>query len=181
MVNVSRNKSLEISRDIYTHLWVPFDQKGDSLKLWKEYSEKVYPYDHLELGIRTKYFMRKLENSLSLFPNLALINIGSGFTSHQYLVDNCTLTIEVDYPHIIQEKKRRAELLQKDNVLPERNTVYVSCDLFNEKMRITAFQKIQDLLQGKKTIVLCEGLIYYLDRVTCQALFHNIANIQHAK
>ena len=178
MVNVSRTKSVEISKDIYSHLWIPYDQKQEVTELWNSYSKKVYPYDHIELGIRTHYFLKFLRSHLKKNKDLIFVNIGSGFTSYQYLVNYNVTTIEVDYRDVINVKKRRAKKLLNSGVIPKRETHYVSCNLSNKRSRVNAFNKIERLVDGKKTLVLCEGLFYYLGMKTIESLIHNLSVLQ---
>ena len=118
LVNVSRAKSLQISNDIFAHLWIPSDQKNVVYNLWDNYSKFVYPYDDIELGIRTNYFLKSINNILNESPNTVLINLGSGFTSYQYLLRKEILTIEVDVAEIIEAKELRAKKLIKEKILP---------------------------------------------------------------
>lgn len=179
LVNVSRAKSLRLSQDIFAHLWIPTDQMKVVYKLWDSYSKFVYQYDDIELGIRTNYFLQSIENLLSNKPNTVLINLGSGFTSYQYLLQNEILTIEVDVPEIIEAKKIRAKKLIKEKILPPRDTIYLACDFNNSEQRIKLFKKIKKTLRKEtNTFILMEGLLYYLSTSTTQKLLHNNQLIQ---
>lgn len=179
LVNVSRAKSLQISNDIFAHLWIPSDLKNVVYNLWDNYSKFVYPYDDIELGIRTNYFLKSINNILNEIPNTVLINLGSGFTSYQYLLQKEILTIEVDVTEIIEAKELRAKKLIKEKILPQRETIYLTCDFNNTEERINLFKKLKKTLHKEtKTFILMEGLLYYLSTNTTQKLLHNNQLIQ---
>lgn len=178
MVNVSRNKSLFVSQDIYSNLWIPTNQKDKARELWNKFSEEVYPYDDIELGIRTVYFLNILKTVILENPETIFINIGAGFTSYQYLLDKPFFTIEVDYREIINVKKSRARTLVEKKNIPYRTTYYVPCNLSDKISRINAFQKISSFTNSKNTFVLCEGLFYYLPISTVENIIKNISKLQ---
>lgn len=179
LVNVSRAKSLHLSKDIFAHLWIPSDQKKIVYKLWDDYSKFVYPYDDIELGIRTNYFLQSIKKQFTEYPNTVLINLGSGFTSYQYLLQQDILTIEVDVPVIIEAKQSRAKKLIKEKILPHKETIYLTCDFNITEERIKLFKKLKKILYNKtSTFILMEGLLYYLSTSTTQKLLHNNQIIQ---
>lgn len=178
LVNISRTKSVNISKDIFSHFWIPINQQEEAIKLWDAYSESVYPYDNIELGIRTQYFLNFLNKQIKRNKDFVFINIGAGFTSYQYLVKKSVTTIEVDYRDIINAKKRRAKKLYKSEVLPKRETHYISCNLSNKRSRVKAFKKIKRIVNKRKTLVICEGLFYYLKKETVETLLHNLSILQ---
>ena len=179
LVNVSRTKSLHISKDFFAHLWIPLSKKAEILYLWDRYSKIVYPYDDIELGLRTEYFLTALKNHLENCPDTTFINLGSGFTSYQYLINNEIRTIEVDVGHIIAEKKRRAAKLIKEGILPKRRTIYLICDFNDTRQRISLYKKIKrEIRNAKSTFILMEGLLYYLPKSTTRKLLYNNQIIQ---
>ncbi len=179
LVNVSRAKALQISNDIFADLWIPSDQKKDIYKLWDNYSKFVYPYDDIELGIRTNYFLQSIKSQLNEHPNTILINLGSGLTSYQYLLQQEITTIEVDVHDIIEIKQNRAKKLIKERILPQRETIYFTCDFNNTEERIKLFKKLKKTLgKDSKTFILMEGLLYYLSTNTTQKLLYNNQIIQ---
>lgn len=178
LVNISRNKSLSLNHDIYSNLWIPENQKTEVRELWNKYSYLVYPHDDIELGIRTLYFLNILKYVIKNDPNTVFINIGSGFTSYQYLLDRNMVTIEIDYSEIVNAKRRRAKILEKNDILPHRTTHYIPCNLNDTRNRIKAFKKIKYLIGNNNCLVLCEGLFYYLSLITVEMLIKNISILQ---
>jgi O-methyltransferase involved in polyketide biosynthesis len=179
LVNVSRAKSLHLSKDVFAHLWIPSDKKQEIYKLWDKYAKTVYPFDDIELGVRTNYFLQILQHQLEEKRDLVFINLGSGFTSYQYLVTQDIYTIEVDVADIINEKKSRANKLIKEKILPKRETQYLTCDFNDTEQRIKLYKKIiKELDNSKNTFVLMEGLLYYLPKETTKKLLHNNSVIQ---
>lgn len=57
LVNESRARMVELSKDIYARLWVTERTK----KIWEDFAKHVYPHDDLELSIRNRYFLEHLE------------------------------------------------------------------------------------------------------------------------
>ena len=178
MVNISRNKSISISQDIYSHLWIPDNQISSVENLWNKYSQQVYKFDDIELGIRTAYFLNILEKEIHKHADLVFINIASGFTSYQYLVKKDILTIEVDYEHMVLAKQGRAKILMNKNIIPERETIYFSCDLTNSNDRERIFQKMDDILNTRNALIFCEGLFYYLPISIVEKLLKNMSKLQ---
>lgn len=101
LVNESRARDVDLSRDIYAKLWVT----EKTMKIWEDFSNKVYPHDAVELGIRNRFFLEQLNRHIHSNPNAVFVNIGAGFTSYPFLTDYECTTIEVDYPHIVSFKK----------------------------------------------------------------------------
>lgn len=178
MVNISRNQANNLYNDRFSICWIPDSHKDEVISLWELYTEKVYPYDDLELGIRTKYFLNHLENAIKKYKDLIFVNIASGFTSYQYLVDAPIETIELDYKEIIEKKEKRAKNLIDSEVIPNRTTHYFSCDLDNTDSRINTFNEIKEIVGKKNTIVFCEGLFYYLKKNIIENTITNISVLQ---
>ncbi len=101
LVNESRSRRVDISKDIYSHLWTTEDTK----KLWTDFNKKVYPYDDVELSLRNRFFLEKLNTYIKLTTNPVFVNIASGFTSYPFLVKNPCKCIEIDLEHIIKIKR----------------------------------------------------------------------------
>lgn len=174
LVNVSRARSLHISKDNFAYLWIPIDKKAEIQDLWNKYALNVYRFDDIELAVRTNYFITSLRKHLERFPNTVFINLGSGFTSYQYLINQEILTIEVDFPSILLEKRNRADKLIKEKILPNRSTLYLPCDFNNAEQRVKLYKKIyNEIGRSRHTYILMEGLLYYLPKLTAKKILHN--------
>lgn len=174
-------KSVGICKDAIAQYWIPENKRASVETLWQKYSDKVYPYDHLELGIRTNYFLELLKNEVLKYPNLIFINIGAGFTSYQYLIEHNITTIELDSKDIINAKKNRVESLVARGEIKKKLTHYIECDLSVDEDRLKAFEKINAIVADSPTFILCEGLFYYLSISNVEELIKDINQIQKTK
>lgn len=96
----SRARAVEVSRDNYSQLWV----SPETIHLWDDFAENVYPHDDLELALRCRFFLERLQAFVKENTNPIFINIAAGFTSYPFLVKPPCPCIEVDYKHIIDFK-----------------------------------------------------------------------------
>ena len=78
LVNESRARRVDISHDIYAQLWVSDSTK----KLWDDFSKNVYQYDEIEIGLRNRFFLNRLNSFINSTDNPVFINIGAGFSSY---------------------------------------------------------------------------------------------------
>lgn len=179
LVNQSRNLSV-FNQDSYSKLWIPKEIMDDVEDLWQRYSEQVYPYDHYELGIRTSFILQQLKDFTSQNKDLnpIFVNIGSGFTSYQYLLGDDTLAVEVDLENVIDFKSERTKELVKSHCLPNRSTVFLKCDLESQDSRVNLFKELQKIIINQPSFFLLEGITYYLSEISMRDLFYEIAILQ---
>jgi O-methyltransferase involved in polyketide biosynthesis len=160
LVNESRARSVELSRDKYAHLWV-----GDSTRrLWEAFSAEVYPHDALELGLRNRFFLERLDSFSVALDEPVFVNIGAGFTSYPFLTDRSFTCVEVDYSHVIDFKRSRLEEWTREGLVPPRDIRYVPCDLKSTADRKKLAAALEREVGSAPSFVLMEGLTYYLSR-----------------
>lgn len=174
MVNESRARNVDLSRDIYAKLWVT----EETIKIWKDFSDKVYPHDAAELGIRNRFFLEQLNQHIQLNPNSVFVNIGAGFTSYPFLTDYECKTVEVDYPHIISFKKKHIKQWQKEGKMPGRKIDFIGVDLNHSNDLIRLKQELRERIQYESSLVLMEGVTYYLDPDRFKEILKTISFIQ---
>ncbi|MEO5359478.1 MAG: class I SAM-dependent methyltransferase [Nitrospirota bacterium] len=165
IVNESRARFEELSGDIYAKLWVTEETK----RLWESFATEVYPYDHINLSLRHRFFLDHLRAFISENNNPLIVNVAAGFTSYPFLLAPNCRCIETDYAHIINYKKQNILKWQQDGVLPVRRTEFYPLDLDSVTER-SSFGRSLDC-EDCPAIVIMEGLVYYLSLDTLNSLF----------
>ncbi len=174
LVNESRARNIELSRDRYARLWVT----DSTRKLWDDFTREVYPYDDIELGLRNRFFLERLNIFIDTNQDVVFVNIGSGFTSYPFLTDKRCRCIEVDYAHVIDYKRRKLATWQADGLLPERKIEFLPANLANESDVEDLSNYLGLLLANNSSFILLEGLTYYLEKKVLQRIFNMFSRIQ---
>ncbi len=174
LVNESRARRVDISQDIYAHLWISNSTK----KLWDDFSKNVYQYDDIELGLRNRFFLDCLNKFVKSIVNPVFINIGAGFTSYPFLISKPCKCAEVDLSHVIDYKRKKIINWIKEKKLPERSIEFFSVDLCNsaDLKRLKKF--LISFIKKEKSFILLEGITYYIDKPTLNNLFKIFSDIQ---
>jgi len=162
VVNYSRSRLTEISLDSYAGLWVT----DEAVELWHELCREVYPNDDLNLSLRTRFYLSWLESLAGSCSQPAMVVLAAGFTNYPFLLPDCYLALEYDFPHIVDYKQRKTSELMAENLLPLRTVEYLSADLNSADCRIRLRDELVDKLQGRPTVVIMEGITYYLTQET---------------
>jgi O-methyltransferase involved in polyketide biosynthesis len=147
-------------------------------KLWGDFSRDVYPYDDIELALRNRFFLERLNNCNNRNINTVFVNIGAGFTSYPFLIDRPCPCVEVDYPHVIGFKRSMIEKWRSEELLPERKVDFFEADLTDEKDVKLLENYLAPLLAGTPSFILMEGLTYYLDVRVLNRLFVLFSTVQ---
>lgn len=172
LVNESRARMVELSKDIYSRLWVTERTK----KIWNDFAKHVYPHDDLELSIRNRYFLEHLKKFVLNHENPVFANIGAGFTSYPFLLEKPCQCIEVDCQHVVSFKKEKIAKWQKEGLLPKREIEYFATDL--EKNIDILKELFQKRIHDRMSFVLLEGITYYLEKSTLNSLLMIIKESQ---
>lgn len=167
IVNESRARLESLSGDVYAKLWVTEEAKH----LWKELAEEVYPYDDVNLSLRNRFYLERIREFVNEHNDSVFINMAAGFTSYSYLFDTPCRCIETDYPHILNFKEKKVEQWQQDGTLPERHVEFYPLDMENPDELKNFERNFASWCAGKPTIVIMEGLTYYLSPGTLDTLF----------
>lgn len=174
LVNESRARNVELSRDRFAHLWVT----DATRKLWEDFSNNVYPHDDIELPLRNRFFLERLNSYIKKRIDSVFVNIGAGFTSYPFLIDHPCRCVEVDYPHVIGFKQSRIEKWRSEGLLPNRKIDYFKVDLTVEQGVNLLENYLEALLADKPSFILMEGLTYYLKRSVLKRLFFLFSSVQ---
>lgn len=175
LVNESRARRVELSRDVYAKLWTS-DYTKD---LWNEFTSKVYPYDDIELSLRNRFFLERLDSYIDSTNNPIFVNIASGFTSYPFLVRNTCKCVEVDFKHVIDFKREKIEMWKQMGKLPRRSIRFFPADICNKKDVEHLRGFLKSLLKKESSFILLEGITYYLDMSALTYLFDMLSDVQN--
>ncbi len=178
LVNESRARMVNLSRDIYAKHWALPEHRELVRELWDDFAEEVYPHDDLELSIRNRYFLERLQEFVANNEDPIFINIGAGFTSYPFLLDRLIRCIEMDYPGIVAFKEARLKSLQDAGIIPRQSIEFVAVDLDDANSRNCLREYLASNISGRPSYILLEGVTYYLQRITLKSLFRICRNIQ---
>lgn len=174
LVNVSRARKVEVSRDIYAKLWV----SDSTQELWNDFACKVYRNDDLVVAIRNRYFLDRLNAFVSTFKSPIFINIGAGFTSYPFLIQQPCGYIEVDYEHIIHFKRDKIAKWQQEGILPIRRVEYFAADLNQRLDRERLKSQLARWINNNLSFILLEGISYYLNSLIFTELLEACSVLQ---
>ena len=167
LVNELRARKPELSLDRFAHLWV----NAETLKISQNYDEEVYPDDAIALGIRNRFFLKRIERFQQQHRDATILNIGSGFTNYPFLVESPLNFIEVDFPHVVDFKARTVEEFVASGRLPPREIQFLGCDLREESERKQLEKNLASQLAGSPSLFVMEGVTYYLPSEALMELF----------
>lgn len=171
LVAESRARRLDISRDAYARHWMPPARVSAVASLWEDFSRDVYPHDDLELAIRNRFFLERLQRFTAAHEDAAFVNVGAGLTSYPFLLEREIPCFECDLPHVVRFKQRRMAELTSSGILPSRDVSFLGLDVLREDGREQIRSLLITKLAKRPTFVLLEGLSYYLSFQVLEALF----------
>jgi O-methyltransferase involved in polyketide biosynthesis len=174
VVNYSRSRIVNISQDLYAHLWVT----PEAIALWNDLSLAVYPNDDLNISLRNRFFLEQIKKFVTVNNHTVFISIAAGFDNYPFLIEADFRSVEYDLPNIMDLKKRRVEQWMKEKRLPKRNIEFMAIDLNEEIQRMMMKQTLQQVIGHNPSFVLMEGLTYYLKRDVLSDIFKLLADIQ---
>jgi O-methyltransferase involved in polyketide biosynthesis len=116
VVNYSRSKIVNVSKDIYAHLWVT----PESIELWDDLAKNVYTNDDLNLSLRNRFYLEHLKNFIQKNKKPVFTDIASGFDDYPYLADGECKFIEIDLPNNISYKRQKIQVWENGMKLPKR-------------------------------------------------------------
>jgi len=176
VVNYSRSRMEKISQDRFAHLWVT----RESIMLWKELVQNVYPNDDLNVSLRNRFYLETLRQFLhkQKFLRPVAVNIASGFTSYPYLIDDKCTFLEFDLPAIMEYKKQTVTKWMQEKKLPVRPVHYFPVDLNDAKQRCVIKEELQTAIGNSPSFVILEGVTYYLKRDVLLDLISILGEVQ---
>lgn len=161
LVNESRARIPDLSRDCLAADWIPAARRPAVEQLWQEFAECVYPHDDLVVALRARYVVDTLCHALRRMPDTVLVVLGAGFSSYPWLLP-FRHSIEVDLPEIVTAKQRRAAELRSAGRIDERHVTHLAADLADENQLLDLIDRLPVLVAGRPVAVVAEGLVFYL-------------------
>jgi O-methyltransferase involved in polyketide biosynthesis len=174
VVNYSRSKRVELSRDRYAYLWVT----PEAISLWQELAQEVYPHDDLNLSLRNRFFLEHLERFLEAHQDCVCISLGAGFDNYPFLIETECRWIECDLPNIMNYKKNKVEQWINENKLPRRTIEFLSIDLMEKNQRMRLKERLHTVIGQAPSFVMMEGLTYYLNKEVLNDIFALLGEVQ---
>lgn len=178
LVNESRARAPDLSGDRYARHWIPPVQSQRVARLWDDFAAAVYAYDDIELAVRNRFFLHRLQEFTQAHPDTVVCNIGAGFTSYPFLLEPGVHFVEVDYPDVSRQKQQRLAELQKQDILPARTIDFLMADLNSLNERAALGKILQQAMTGRPSFILMEGLSYYLSQEVMTDLVRMFACMQ---
>ena len=174
VVNYSRTKLPEVSRDIYAHLWV----NQESVEMWDRFAAKVYPNDDANLCSRTRFFLEHLKAFIAENEDPAFVDLASGFDNYPFLVEDHCLFLEFDCGETVAYKRSMVDRWMKEGKLPQRKVQYIPTDLNDPAQREEMQGMLSEAIGGRPSIVTMQGVTYYLEKKALDDIFRLLAQVQ---
>lgn len=174
VVNESRSMRVDISRDIYAHLWVT----DEARRLWQELAAEVYPFDDISSSLRNRFYLEHVSRFVAGNANPAFVNIAAGFSNYPFLLDRSCFAAEVDFAHVMEYKQQRIAQWQSERKLPQLQVARFGADLDAEADRGRLSAALQAWCGARPSFVMMEGLTYYLSRPVFEDLLSIVADAQ---
>jgi len=175
LVNESRSRRVDISKDIYAYLWI----NESTNKLWNDFYKEVYTFDDIELALRTRFFLEQLKSFIYKSSNPVFVNIAAGFTSYPFLITKSCKFIEVDLPNIIDYKHKKIRQFIETGYLPNREIVFISADICNNNEIMKLKESLITNIRNNPSFILLEGITYFLNKKQLKKLFSILSEIQY--
>ncbi|MEM8564365.1 MAG: class I SAM-dependent methyltransferase [Pseudomonadota bacterium] len=164
----------EVSQDIYAKTWL----NDASKERHRIYIEEMGVNENLILCLRNRFFLESMRDFLKRFPDAALVNIGAGFSSYPWLIQDPALCIEVDAPDIGAAKAALSKQFQQEGIFPQREVIHMSANLNRVEDIEKILSQVSLLLADRPSFFLIEGVIYYLEHDRARQLLSGIRRVQ---
>lgn len=161
LVNESRARREDLAADPLAAEWISAEQRGAVRELWDEFAAEVYPHDDLVVSLRGRVVLETLGQALDKRGDTVLVVCGAGFSSYPWLLPFAA-AMEIDLPHIVAAKQRRAAELRAAGVLDQRKVEHVAADLNDAEARRRLLDRIRRFADGRPIAYVAEGLVFYL-------------------
>lgn len=173
ITSMFRAMNTSLSKDCYSKLW-----NNRITKVWvTDYLKEVSTEEVHTHCVRNRFFLEKIQKLVKKTKIDILINFGSGFSMYPFLLDESIEHIEIDKPDIIDYKKHKISNWVQTGELPERKIHFIGVD-FEEDYKELLYTKIQKIKKNKKSFVLIEGVLFFLNKNQADILFDFFNEIQ---
>jgi len=175
IVNAFRARHPQISADPHAALWL-----CERHEHWAtRYAQQVGQSEVLVHVLRHRFFLERLKAFLAATPDAALINIGAGFTSYPYLIPPGIPCCEVDTTLTVAFKQQKLAEFEAQGLLPARPITFLPFDDLNDPAQLSRLlAQLRTWLDGRPSLVLLEGVLFYLNLSTIENLLAGLASIQ---
>lgn len=171
MVSWMRARDPTLSKDHWGHLWATDVAK----EIGSAYAQVTGQLNARAVCLRHRFFAETALQFERTHPDMALVNIGSGYTSYPMLLGPQHISIEVDLPAVIEFRQHEIAKFVSAGRMPARNIHYVALDLESGALEHTLHHTFHTIVASRPTLVIMEGLLYYLTRQTVDRLFAALA------
>ena len=169
-----RKLNERLSQDTYAKLWE--NEKADAIL--KDYIEAVSTEEIDTHCIRNRFFLETFKTLITDSKIDVIINFGAGFSMYPFLLPDHITYIDIDQDNLISYKSQFIREWNTQDILPRRTIEYIGVDF---KLDYESFlnYKLKTLIKGKRTFILIEGVLFFLNRTETERLFSFFDAIQH--
>lgn len=162
-----------LSGDRYAHLW----QHPQTDQWIASYLQQVSPEEPYTHCLRNRFFLETLNRLVADEGIQVVLNFGCGFSMYPFLAKASLRFIEIDKPEIVDFKKQVVDKWQQEKILPHRQVDYIGVD-FTTAYEAGLHKSILPLVDGKKTLIILEGVLFFLSMTQAVQLFDFFNSIQ---
>jgi O-methyltransferase involved in polyketide biosynthesis len=157
LVNESRARRPDLSKDVYARDWIPAAKRAALATLWNEYAKQVYPNDDVVVSVRNRFFLHLIDEHTDI-GDICVI-AACGLTSYPYLAKSKCHFVELDLANVIAYKNSRVKRLVQEKILPKRSVQRNAIDL---SLPTSLSDQVKRFSRGGRTVVILEGISYYI-------------------
>ena len=168
-----RTSREDVSKDIYAKLW-----STENSQHWaKIYTDRVSKYEPYAHCLRNRYFLETFKKFTLREDIDVIINFGCGFSMYPYLLPSNIHHIEIDKSSVVKHKDNQTSIWIEDGKLPKRDVQRIAVD-FSKDYETKLSHILKPILKNKKTCILLEGVLFFLDIQEANRLFTFFKSIQ---
>ncbi len=172
MTSMFRAMNTTLSNDLYSKLW-----NNRKTKVWvDDYLTEVSEEEVNTHCVRNRFFLEKIKERLTEID--ILINFGAGFSMYPFLLDESIVHIEIDKPAIVNYKKAKISNWIETSELPRRDIHFLGTD-FSKDYEEGLYVQIDGIKKDKKSLILLEGVLFFLDLNQAKGIFNFFDKIQN--
>ena len=173
VTSLFRASHASLSMDRFAHLW----GSPRSASLVTQYVSAVSHFEPLAHCLRNRFFYEAVAAGFRNNEIEVLINFGCGFSMYPFLLDKGLAHIEIDMPHIIDFKKEQLGQWQANGIVPPRDITFIAADFISGDLDLLLARLLEEL-NGRRSFVLIEGVLFFLSKKDTAMLFQLFHDIQ---
>lgn len=173
MTSTYRSTDEALSKDPYSKYW-----NNEATDKWiAQYLKAISKEEPFVHCLRNRFFYEAIKQRMDQNEIEILINFGAGFSMYPFLFDADLEHIEIDQPTVIAHKKEKIKEWTAEGKLPQRKIHFIPTD-FNENYESELRSKIASIKGNKRSFILLEGVLFFLNRDNTIRLFNLFEKIQ---